>query len=399
MLPEYREDFNRRFTRAKYDRFLARLEERCSTRVTFRNCETPCFFPESLLRQMAEAGAEMSQQLAGDTAYLQAVDRFIPEQFRAAAPTDKPLFIQADFGVVRTDGGTLEPRLVEIQGFPSLYAYQIELAQSYSEVYSLPDTLTPLLGGRTPEQYRQLVGSAILGTHDPENVVLLEIDPWNQKTIADFLLTEKMCGVRTVDITQVRKRGRKLFHKYKGREIPIHRIYNRVIIDELVRAGIELAFDFRDDLDVEWAGHPDWFFRISKFSIPYLHHRFVPPSQFLSDVKEMPDALDEMVLKPLFSFAGLGVKVGPNREDIESIPPDARGQYLLQQRVRFEPVIETPYGKTHVEVRIMYIWADKPEAVTTIVRMGRGKMMGVDQNRDFEWVGASAGFIPTPVVL
>ncbi len=399
MLPEYREDFKRRFTPAKYNRFLARLEERCGTRVAFRNCETPCFFPESLLRQMADAGAEMAQQLAGDTTYLQAADRSIPEQYRAAAPTDKPLFIQADFGVVRTEDGTLEPRLVEIQGFPSLYAYQIELAQNYLEVYDLPDTLTPLLGGRTPDQYRRLVGSAILGTHDPENVVLLEIDPWNQKTLADFLLTEKMCGVRTVDITQVRKRGRKLFYEHTGREIPILRIYNRVIIDELVRMGIQLAFDFRDDLDVEWAGHPDWFFRISKFSLPYLNHRFVPRSQFLSDVKELPDVLDDTVLKPLFSFAGLGVKVGPKREDIDAIPSGARDRYLLQQRVHFEPVIETPFGKTYTEVRIMYIWADKLEAVTTIVRMGRGKMMGVDHNRELEWVGASAGFIPKPVVL
>jgi len=399
MLPEYREAFNRDFTREKYALFSKRLDERCGTHVAFRNCETPCFFPEALILQMADAGALMSRQLVGNTEYLEVADRSIPEQFRASNPTDKPLFIQADFGVIRNGDGELEPRLVEIQGFPSLYAYQVDLAENYAEVYSLPDTLTPLLGGRTPRQYRDMVSAAILGGYDPENVVLLEIDPWQQKTLGDFLLTEKMCGVRTVDVTDVRKEGRQLVYERGGRVIPIRRIYNRVIVDELVRKQIPLDFDFRDDLEVEWAGHPDWFFRISKFSLPYLLHPFVPRSQFLSDVRELPDAPGNLVLKPLFSFAGLGVKVGPTQEEIGAVPEDQRGNYLLQERVRFEPVIATPYGMTYTEVRIMYIWLNQPEAVTTIIRMGRGKMMGVDHNKDLEWVGASAGFMPSAVLL
>ena len=397
MLPEYRQPFNQRFTPELYARFLRRLNERCGTVVAFRNCETPCFFPEELLQRMADAGAEMSMQLVNDADYLRAADRSIPEAFRAANPTERPLFIQADFGVVRTPNGGLEPRLVEIQGFPSLYAYQVELAQTYAEVYDLPPALTPLLGGRTAERYRSLVSTAILGGHDPENVVLLEIDPERQKTLADFLLTEKMCGVRAVDIAAVRKRGRKLVYRREGRDVPIHRIYNRVIIDELIRKRVALDFNFHDDLDVEWAGHPDWFFRISKFSLPYLRHPYVPRSQFLSDVGELPAAPENLVLKPLFSFAGLGVIVGPSEQEIAAVVN--RGEYLLQERVRFEPVIETPFGMTNTEIRIMYIWdSPVPEPVTTIVRMGRGKMMGVDQNRDLEWVGASAGFIPTGVL-
>jgi len=399
MLPEYRETFNRSFTPERYRRFLTRLTERCGTTVAFRNCETPCFFPEHLLQQMADAGAEMSLQLTDDSGYLRAADRSIPEAFRAAHPTKRPLFIQADFGVVRTAEGVIEPRLVEIQGFPTLYAYQIELAETYAEVFELSAALTPLLGGRTPGQYKQLVSTAILGGYSPENVVLLEIDPWEQKTLADFLLTEQMCGVPTVDVADVRKQGRKLVYERKGRTIPIHRIYNRVIIDELMRKHVPLKFDFRDDLDVEWAGHPDWFFRISKFSLPFLRHPFVPRSQFLSDVHELPAAPENLVLKPLFSFAGLGVKVGPTRQEIEAIPPARREEYLLQERVHFEPVIQTPFGLTHAEIRITYVWTgEKPEPVSTIVRMGRGKMMGVDHNRDLEWVGATAGFIPARVL-
>jgi hypothetical protein len=171
-------------------------------------------------------------------------------------------------------------------------------------------------------------------------------------------------------------------------EIPIHRIYNRVIVDELVRKQIPLAFDFRDDLNVEWAGHPNWFFRISKFSLPFLKHPSVPRSQFLSDVKELPAPPEQLVLKPLYSFAGLGVIVGPTMEEVAA----AKGPYLLQERVKFEPVIETPFGPTNAEIRVMYIWADVLQPITTIIRMGRGKMMGVDHNRDLEWVGASAGY-------
>lgn len=398
MLPQYREPFNRNFKPEHYARFLKLLNQRCGTEIAFRNSETPCFYSPFMLQQMADAGAAMVEQLTNDPEYLAAADKSIPAEFRVPEVNPRPLFIQADFGIVRNAAGEFEPRLVEIQGFPSLYAYQVKLAQTYAEAYGLPGELTPLLGGRDPESYRKLVSSAILGGHDPENVVLLEIDPWQQKTLADFLLTEKMCGVRTVDVTEVRKEGSRLVYERDGRTIPIHRIYNRVIADELVRKQIPLDFDFRDDLQVEWAGHPNWFFRISKFSLPYLKHPFVPRSQFLDQVHELPADLDNFVLKPLFSFAGLGVIISPTREQIDAVPVGQRQNYLLQNRVRFEPVIETPHGPTYTEVRIMHIWAEKLEAVTTIIRMGRGKMMGVDQNRDLEWVGASAGFMPDTMV-
>jgi hypothetical protein len=203
--------------------------------------------------------------------------------------------------------------------------------------------------------------------------------------LPDFLLTEKHLGIRTVCITEVEKRGRRLFHG----DAPIKRIYNRAIVDELVRRQIKPAFDFRDDLDVEWAGHPNWYFRISKFSIPFLKHGCVPRTRFLNE--GVPDDLGSWVLKPLYSFAGLGVVIGPTKEDIARVADPT--QYILQERVDFASVIETPHGATKAEIRVMYVWLDELRAVTTIVRMGRGKMMGVDHNRDLEWVGASAGFI------
>jgi hypothetical protein len=323
----------------------------------------------------------LAGQLVGNERYLSAARKEVPQGFLAPNETANPLFLQADFGLIKDENGTIVPRLVEIQAFPSLYAFQPVLDQTYRDIYILEELAAKGESAQLTE--------AILGDHSPENVILLEIDPLHQKTLPDFLLTERLTGVRTVDIRDVTKQGNKLY----ANGIPVHRIYNRAIADELIRRDICAAFRFDEDLDVEWAGHPNWFFLISKFSLPYLKHETVPECWFLSDVDVLPDDLDNYVLKPLYSFAGLGVKVGPTREEIDAVPREQRSQYLLQRRMRFEPVIETPFGPTQAEVRVMYIWLEEPEPVSLIVRMGRGKMMGVDHNRDMEWVGASAGLI------
>jgi hypothetical protein len=373
VIREQRQRFNSSFTPEKYARFLRLLDEGCGTHVAFRNSETPFFLPRPLFDRMTREGAELIQQLMTPE-YLARSEETVPAEYRVPNEDSRPLFIQVDFGLT----ANLEPKLVEIQAFPSLYAYQPFLQRSYREAYGLdvaPDA-----------DFTGLFRRAVLGDHAPENVVLLEIDPHRQKTLPDFLLTEKALGIKTVCVTRVEKRGRRLF--YDG--IPIERIYNRVIVDELVRKRIVTPFDYRDDLDVEWAGHPNWYFRISKFSIPFLKHPSVPRTHFLNE--GVPGDLQNWVLKPLYSFAGLGVVIGPISEDIARIAD--RSQYILQERVDFAPLIDTPHGPTKAEIRMMYIWlADEPRAVTTIIRMGRGKMMGVDHNREMEWVGASAAFV------
>jgi hypothetical protein len=253
-------------------------------------------------------------------------------------------------------------------------------------------SLKYLLSGLEASSYRELLRRAIVGKHDPENVILMEIDPQHQKTLPDFLLTEKLLGVPTVDIMDVKKEGSRLYYERGGKRVPIERIYNRAIVDELERKHVQLAFDWRDELKVEWAGHPNWYFRISKFSIPYLQHSSVPKTWFLDQMEEIPADLQNYALKPLYSFAGLGVVIAPTKADIAAIPADKRPLYILQERMHFEPVIETPFGATKAEVRVMYVWLDELTPVLTIIRTGRGLMMGVDHNRNMEWVGASAGF-------
>jgi hypothetical protein len=392
MIPCLRKQFNASFTPEKYQAFLRRVDEQCGTHVQFRLSETPCFFPKELIDRMARDGRELIRQLVDSPEYRAKSDEAVPAEFKVPNEPPHPMFVQVDFGLVRDAGGELQPRLVELQAFPSLYAYQGPLAEAYIDVYGLGTSgLKYFLSGLERASYRKLFRRAIVGTHDPENVILMEIHPQEQKTLTDFLLTEKMLGVRAVDIVDIKKEGSRLYYEREGKRIPILRIYNRTIVDELERKQVKLNFDWRDELDVEWAGHPNWYFRISKFSIPYLKHASVPKTWFLDRLEDIPPDLENYALKPLYSFAGLGVLIAPKKEDIAAIPAQKRPYYILQERMHFEPVIETPYGGTKAEVRVMYIWLEELTPVLTIIRMGRGLMMGVDHNKNMEWVGASAG--------
>src|SRR5579864_6159648 len=398
MIPSLRRQFNQNFTPAKYQEFLQRIDKIAGTHVQFRISETPCFFPKELIDRMARSGEELIRQLVDNPGYRAKSNEAVPPEFNVPNEPSHPMFVQVDFGLVRDQAGELHPKLVELQAFPSLYAYQCPLAQAYIDVHALGSFELPTAGrlkyflsGLELDSYREFLRRAIVGSHDPENVILMEIDPAHQKTLPDFLLTEKMLGVRAVDIVDIKKEGSHLYYQRDGKRFPIQRIYNRAIVDELERKNVKLAFDWRDDLDVEWAGHPNWYFRISKFSIPYLQHESVPRTWFLDQLKEIPSDLENYALKPLYSFAGLGVVIAPKKEDIAAIPADKCPYYILQERLNFEPVIETPFGGTKAEVRVMYIWLEELKPVLTIIRMGRGLMMGVDQNKNMEWVGASAG--------
>jgi hypothetical protein len=393
MIPSYRQAFNASFTPEKYDRLRRELTAGCGMEVPFAICETPCFFPAPLVERMGADGKALIRQLVDNPEYRTRSEASIPAQFRVPNEAAHPMFVQVDFGLVRDAAGELQPKLVELQAFPSLYAYQPVLAQAYIDMFELDAKLRYFLSGLDSASYKRLLRDAIVAGHDPTNVVLMEVHPEEQKTRPDFLLTEKLLGIRTVCITKIHKEGRCLFYEDGGKRVPIERIYNRTIVDELERKGVTLPFDFRDELDVEWAGHPNWYFRISKYSIPYLKHTSVPRTWFLDQLAEVPADLDNFVLKPLYSFAGLGVVIAPTRADIEAIPVPKRSEYILQERLNFTPVVETPYGLTKVELRIMYVWLEELVPVLTIVRMGRGLMMGVDHNRSMPWVGSSAALI------
>ena len=434
LIPELRTQFNRAFTPQKYAALLSLLEQRSGSRIDFRVAETPVFMWAAQLDELASVGAELTASLMGNPACLAAARRAIPAGYLVAGETAHPNFLTADFALVRDPAGELVPRLVEIQAFPSVYGYQAVLCSAYRDAFGLDQSLATFLGGILGSslggideaQYWKLLAETILAGHDPENVVLTEIDPLHQKTRPDFDITAARLGIEVVDIRSLAAVGNKLHYRNaRGRLVPIHRIYNRAIADELMARGIQLPFDLTHPWDVEWAGHPNWYFLISKFSIPWLsspslsnppvRHFVVPPAVFLGDflagpgrtqlaaagvplpAGSAPDtAYSELLLKPLFSFAGKGIQFDPIQAQLEQIPAAQRSSFLLQQRMSFVPTIDTPHGLTQAEIRILYLWPDGGNLtpVLSLLRLGRGKMMGVDHNKDREWVGASAAFFP-----
>jgi hypothetical protein len=405
MLAAARSHFERIFSEERYRHFVDAVTAGAGVPIEFRLSETPCFFSAELMDSLVNAAQVMTWQLLKNPQYRAAADAIVPERFRLAGGEELPTCVQVDFGLVQTSAG-FEGRLVELQAFPSLYGFQMLLAEAaldYMSSEAISDSsernrlralFTPYLDGLTRETYVELIRRTLVGPHDPANVVLMEIHPEKQKTLPDFKVTEATWGIRPVDLSSVVRDGRRLFYRRDGQLTQIKRVYNRVIPDELERTGASMSFDYRDDLDVEWIGGPDWFFRISKFSLPWLNHPWVPETHFLSEVRERPANRDEWLLKPLFSFAGGGIIFSPSDSDIDAIPEDQRHLYVLQRRVAFTPVIRTPDGDTQAELRIMMVRdGDAYRAVLPLVRMGRGKMMGVDHNKGLRFVGASAALI------
>lgn len=422
LITALRRAFNRDFNQERYAAMQALVEERAGTRIGFRLAETPVFVRRAVLESMAASGAAMAHGLIADAAHLSAARRAIPAGYQVAGETGHPNFLTADFALVEGPDGDLVPRLVELQAFPSLYGFQEAFAQAYRAAFALPKGLGVYLGGLDETSYWELLARTVVGHHDPEHVALVEVDPLHQKTLPDFLITARRLGIALVDIGSIEVAGDKLHYRdAAGRLVRIERIYNRAIADELIARNIRLPFDWTRRWDVEWAGHPNWYFLISKFSVPWLSREAgrwpeVPPGVFLDEFLEgrgraalaamgvpMPadcgpeTVFDELLLKPLFSFAGKGIVFAPTQALLESIPRPDWSNYLLQQRMRFVPTVETPQGWTQPEFRILYLWPDGGQLTPalSLVRLGRGKMMGVDHNRDQAWVGASAAFYPS----
>ena len=188
------------------------------------------------------------------------------------------------------------------------------------------------------------------------------------------------------------KEGTKLYYLNNGEKTPIKRIYNRVIFDELLqqKASLGNIVDITSDLDVEWVPHPNWFYRISKYTLPFIKHPYVPETFFLNELKQLPGNLENFVLKPLFSFAGQGVIIDVTNKDVESVKDPEN--WILQRKVKYAEVISTPGTPSKAEIRIFYFWKEgdtRPVAVNNLARLSKGKMIGVRYNMDKDWVGGS----------
>jgi hypothetical protein len=395
MIPTFRRAYNASFTLEKYRAYQERLERRAGGPIPFRLAETPVFLSPDLLDDMVRGSLDIFEQLSKPAA-LERSKSAVPPEWDVPGCPELPTFAVTDFAITRDRAGRLAPRLIELQAFPTLYAFQIAQCEELAAMTPGGEALEWYLSGLDSDGYTREVGDAILDGHSSENVVLLDLDPPRQKTAVDFVFTQKLWGVRAIDPSEVDKRGRELYYAREGKPTRIHRIYNRLIFDELAASGRQLPFDFREPLDLSWAGHPNWYFRWSKHALPALRHPLVPAARLLSDFDRWPEDLAGWVYKPLFSFAGSGVKVDVTREDLEAVPLERRDKAILMRKVDYAPVIETADGGTSkVEIRIMFVWKDgRPLPVTTLARLSQGKMMGVAFNKDRTWVGSSGCLWP-----
>lgn len=386
MIPHLREKFNSEFKQETYNNFLTELNSILKYPVDFRVAETPIFLPDSLKSEIITACNGLLEQIGSDN-FKNKSREAIPKEFEVPNTSDHPEFLQIDFAICKTSDGNYTPKLIELQGFPSVYSYQFYLHKLFDEYYNLDNNLSPYFSSLDADTYKQKLKNIIVGDTNPENVILLEIQPEKQKTRIDFSATEELFGITTVSISDVIQEGKKLYYQKANKKIPIERIYNRVIFDEVERKNVSFSFDFRDELDVKWVSHPNWFYLISKYSLPMLKGECVPDCFFLNKSNAVPDDLTRYVLKPLFSFAGHGVDVDITKEKLEAITDPEN--YILQQKIEYAPVIKTPDEYSKVEIRMMFFWDEEPLLVNNLVRMSKGKMMGVDFNKNKTWVGSS----------
>ena len=389
-----RKEFNNQFSDTKYQSFLLALHSKHPGAIEFRIAETPVFVPRVFGSKILSA-CESIVDFIIDPSFRRLTERSIPHNEKIPNENDRSHMIAFDFGVCINDKGELEPQLIEMQGFPTLFAFQVYYPEILKKFFHVPENYSHYLSNYNKDTYLNDLRQVIIGGHNPENVILLEIKPHEQKTRIDFYCTQDFLGIQPVCITELLQEGRRLFYFKGGKKTVVSRIYNRVIFDDLrsQQASLGKFVDITADLDVEWVPHPNWFYRISKFTLPFIRHPYVPETFFLNDVKQLPGDLDNFVLKPLFSFAGQGVVIDITEKDINNIKDPEN--WILQRKVRYADVIPTPDVPAKVEIRMMYLWKDeekRPRAAVNLARLSKGKMIGVRYNQDKSWVGGSVAF-------
>ncbi|MFN0202018.1 MAG: hypothetical protein ACKVTZ_10895 [Bacteroidia bacterium] len=389
-----RQQYNAAFSQEAYQEMLQEMNTKYDYEVQFRVAETPVFLTNDFRDKVLQAGNEIAD-FVQQPEFIALSESAIPKEFYVPNDPHHTEMIAIDFAICKDELGNYTPQLIEIQGFPSLYGFQHFCCQMYQKHFDIPKHYTCLFGGKTDEEYVNWLKEVILNGHAPENVILLEIEPRKQKTAIDFWIMEAHTGIESVCISEVILEGKKLYYMKNGEKTPIYRIYNRTIFDELQpRTDLKREFNLTEEVDVEWVTHPNWFFRISKYTLPYLKSQFVPSTTFVKDLTEIPSDLENYVLKPLFSFAGQGVIINVKKEDIENV--DDPSNWILQKKVQYVPIFEDPNGVgVKAEIRLLYLWdktQNKCVPATTLGRLSKGLMIGVRYNKDFDWVGATGYF-------
>ncbi|WP_179007889.1 hypothetical protein [Winogradskyella forsetii] len=397
MIKPIRNAYNSNFSEEKYQAFLKDIDGTFDYHVPFKIAETPVFLPKALKQKLVEACDDIMSVINKPNFKELTDGAFFDPNTIVPNEDEQSKFIQLDFGICKDEDGNLTPKLIELQGFPSLYYFQELVGQKYVEHFGnvIPQGFTQHLNGMTSNDYLDLLKQEIVGDTNPKQVILLEIEPEQQATAIDFYATAEKLGIKVLCITDLKKRGKTLFYlDENGGEVEVLKIYNRIIFDELhQRTDLKTEFSFQDEIDAEWIGHPNWFYRISKYTMPLLKGDYVPKSYYLNKLERIPTDLENYVLKPLYSFAGAGVQIHVTKDMINGITN--KSNYLLQEKVAYAPVIETMDVPAKCEIRMMMLHnskTNKTEIVSNLMRLSKGEMVGVKYNKDKTWVGGSTGF-------
>ena len=386
-----REKFLEAFSMEKYAAYLAEIETFAQSKIEFRIAETPVFISKDLKLKMEET-ADTVIDLIMDKEFKKLTEHSIPNEFKMPGENGFSQMMVFDFGICKNIDGEIEPQLIEMQGFPSLFGFQYLCDEVTKKYYNIPENYDSYLNGYDGDSYIQLLKEIIIGNEELSAVVLLEIYPPQQKTLIDFKITEKILGIKTICLTELIAIDDKLFYTDSGKLIQIKRIFNRMIFDDLSKFPEIKHIDLSKKYDVEWVTHPHWFYRISKYILPFTHHRYIPETYFLNEIK-YPVPLHEFVLKPLFSYAGMGVIINVSQNDIDQITDPEN--WILQRKVEYAEVVKTPVGNSKLEIRLFYFWKegwDKPIAVHNLARLSQGEMIGTRYNEDKTWVGGTIAY-------
>ncbi len=396
MVPAIRSAYNQQFSETQYQAYLKALHAQHTDAIQFRVAETPVFIDKSFKDKIINA-CESIVDVITQYNFKTLTSHAIPENVRVPNEDEHTHFIAFDFGICQNTEGEYEPQLIEMQGFPTLFAYQVFHDEITRQFFDIPQGYSPYLSGLTKESYLELLKDIIIGDCAKEEVVLLEILPHEQKTKIDFYCTQDYLNIPIVCLTDLIQEGRKLFYLNKaGKRVQIKRVYNRIIFDDLQQQSTEIQEKGKvllEDLDLTWVPHPNWFYRISKYTLPYIDHPYVPKTKFLNEIKEIPEDLENYVLKPLFSFAGQGVVIDVQQSDIDAVKDPEN--WILQRKVQYADIIPTPDVPAKAEIRIFYFWkpgTERPIPVNNLARLSKGKMIGVRYNQDKTWVGGSQAY-------
>jgi len=398
MIPAIRAAFNAQFTAEKYQRYLSILNAPFKDQIPFRIAETPVFIDKNFKDQLLNAGDYICNFIS-DPNFSAKTTHAIPNGMNIPGEKALPECIVIDFAIAEGPGGTCQPQLIELQGFPSLFAFELLKAEALELAYDLPKGFSPFLNGYNQASYLEFFKTMVLGDQG-KHTILLEIKPYEQKTRHDLLLTEAWLNVPIVCLSEIYLKDKFLFYQKNGIEYIIERIYNRVVYDELMQQGQGLIAQFKlleQAEGIEWVNHPNHFFRISKYILPLLNHPSIPEAHLLSDWKnnQVDSELDlgTYVCKPLFSFGGHGLMLDPTSKSINAINDPEN--WILQKKVSYAPLIETPSGPSKAEIRLFYFWDSKLNqyiATNNLTRISKGRMIGVSYNDTATWIGGSVSY-------